>query len=65
MVLRFWIAFLWLSFSGFVHAEFVIDHLVAVVNDEAITAKELQNRVGMVRERLEAARVPIPQEDSF
>lgn len=65
MVLRFWIAFLWLSFSGFVHAEFVIDHLVAVVNDEAITAKELQNRMQMVRERLEAARVPIPPEDIF
>ena len=65
MILRLWTVFLWLSFCGFAHAEFVVDHVVAVVNDEAITAKELQNRMTLVEKRLEAARVPLPPDDLF
>lgn len=64
-MLRLFTVVLFLFSSGFSYAATVFDHLVAVVNDEAITAKELQNRMEMVRKRLEAARVPIPPEDIF
>lgn len=59
---KLWLVMMWVvSYHALVYSE-ALDKVVAVVNDNVITASELQSQVEILRQQYRARHMPIPEE---